>query len=75
MHNIGVTDNGLDTFEIEAYLTGALERYFSSQWAKKATNPIPKLVAHQVARGLGSCAMSYRRFTHVDIWRGVGGRG
>ena len=39
MENIGITDDGSATFEIEAYLTGALERYFSSQWGEEGTDP------------------------------------
>lgn len=39
MDNIGITDDGSGTFEIEAYLTGALERYFSSQWGEEGTEP------------------------------------
>ena len=39
MDNIGVSDDGSGNFEIEAYLTGALERYFSGQWGEEGTEP------------------------------------
>lgn len=72
MDNISATDDVSGTFEIEAYLTGPLERFFSSQWGEEGNEPDSQTGSPPE----GSWFRRLRdEFPHVFQERGVGERG
>ncbi|KAF9480280.1 FAD dependent oxidoreductase [Pholiota conissans] len=59
LSNIGVVDDSAGDFEIEAYLSGALQQYFAEHWGQERSDPAEAPSGENVPWGKGRVKASW----------------